>query len=103
MVGRSHQPARELLALRDDAGHVASMEAHGIGPIDLLVTDVWASMGQKDEAEERKAEALEGVFEELDGPGGRLPFRAGKPNGVPADDGPGLRHLADAGNPGSEP
>ncbi len=30
-----------LLALRDDAGHVASMEAHGIGPIDLLVVNLY--------------------------------------------------------------
>ncbi|MEM9425783.1 MAG: bifunctional phosphoribosylaminoimidazolecarboxamide formyltransferase/IMP cyclohydrolase [Pseudomonadota bacterium] len=30
-----------LLALRDDAGHVASMEAHGIGAIDLLVVNLY--------------------------------------------------------------
>ena len=30
-----------LLALRDDAGHLASMEAHGIGPIDLLVVNLY--------------------------------------------------------------
>ncbi len=30
-----------LLALRDDAGHVASMEEHGIGPIDLLVVNLY--------------------------------------------------------------
>ncbi len=30
-----------LLALRDDADHVASMEAHGIGPIDLLVVNLY--------------------------------------------------------------
>ena len=30
-----------LLALRDDAGHVASMTAHGIAPIDLLVVNLY--------------------------------------------------------------
>ena len=30
-----------LLALRDDAGHVASMEEHGIGAIDLLVVNLY--------------------------------------------------------------
>ena len=30
-----------LLALRDDAGHVASMESHGIAPIDLLVVNLY--------------------------------------------------------------
>ena len=30
-----------LLALRDDDAHVASMEAHGIGPIDLLVVNLY--------------------------------------------------------------
>ncbi|MBT8474321.1 MAG: bifunctional phosphoribosylaminoimidazolecarboxamide formyltransferase/IMP cyclohydrolase, partial [Alphaproteobacteria bacterium] len=30
-----------LLALRDDAGHVADMEAHGIAPIDLLVVNLY--------------------------------------------------------------
>src|SRR5690606_251235 len=30
-----------LLALRDDAGHVAAMELHGIGPIDLLVVNLY--------------------------------------------------------------
>ena len=30
-----------LLALRDDAGHVAAMEAHGIGAIDLLVVNLY--------------------------------------------------------------
>ncbi|MBT8413151.1 MAG: bifunctional phosphoribosylaminoimidazolecarboxamide formyltransferase/IMP cyclohydrolase [Boseongicola sp.] len=30
-----------LLALRDDAGHVASMDEHGIGPIDLLVVNLY--------------------------------------------------------------
>ena len=30
-----------LLALRDDAGHVAAMEAHGIGGIDLLVVNLY--------------------------------------------------------------
>jgi len=30
-----------LLALRDNAGHVASMEEHGIGPIDLLVVNLY--------------------------------------------------------------
>ena len=30
-----------LLALRDDQGHVAAMEEHGIGPIDLLVVNLY--------------------------------------------------------------
>ena len=30
-----------LLALRDDPGHVAAMEAHGIGAIDLLVVNLY--------------------------------------------------------------
>jgi phosphoribosylaminoimidazolecarboxamide formyltransferase/IMP cyclohydrolase len=30
-----------LLALRDNADHVAAMEAHGIGPIDLLVVNLY--------------------------------------------------------------
>ncbi len=30
-----------LLALRDDAAHVAAMEAHGIAPIDLLVVNLY--------------------------------------------------------------
>ena len=30
-----------LLAIRDDAGHVAAMEAHGIGPIDLAVINLY--------------------------------------------------------------
>ncbi len=30
-----------LLALRDDDGHVAAMEEHGIGPIDLLVVNLY--------------------------------------------------------------
>ncbi|NIZ09050.1 bifunctional phosphoribosylaminoimidazolecarboxamide formyltransferase/IMP cyclohydrolase [Pseudooceanicola sp. HF7] len=30
-----------LLALRDDAGHVAAMNEHGIGPIDLLVVNLY--------------------------------------------------------------
>ena len=30
-----------LLAQRDDAGHVAAMEAHGIAPIDLLVVNLY--------------------------------------------------------------
>ncbi|MEM1313676.1 MAG: bifunctional phosphoribosylaminoimidazolecarboxamide formyltransferase/IMP cyclohydrolase [Pseudomonadota bacterium] len=30
-----------LLALRDDAGHVAAMQAHGIGAIDLLVVNLY--------------------------------------------------------------
>ncbi|MEO1536905.1 MAG: bifunctional phosphoribosylaminoimidazolecarboxamide formyltransferase/IMP cyclohydrolase [Pseudomonadota bacterium] len=30
-----------LLALRDDKDHVSSMEAHGIGPIDLLVVNLY--------------------------------------------------------------
>ncbi|KUF12741.1 bifunctional phosphoribosylaminoimidazolecarboxamide formyltransferase/IMP cyclohydrolase [Pseudoponticoccus marisrubri] len=30
-----------LLALRDDAGHVAAMEEHGIAPIDLLVVNLY--------------------------------------------------------------
>ncbi|NNF70951.1 MAG: bifunctional phosphoribosylaminoimidazolecarboxamide formyltransferase/IMP cyclohydrolase [Rhodobacteraceae bacterium] len=30
-----------LLALRDDAGHLADMEAHGIAPIDLLVVNLY--------------------------------------------------------------
>ncbi|QIE57077.1 bifunctional phosphoribosylaminoimidazolecarboxamide formyltransferase/IMP cyclohydrolase [Pikeienuella piscinae] len=30
-----------LLALRNDAGHVAAMEAHGIAPIDLLVVNLY--------------------------------------------------------------
>ena len=30
-----------LLALRDDAGHVASMAEHGIGPIDLVVVNLY--------------------------------------------------------------
>ena len=30
-----------LLALRDNAGHVAAMEAHGIAPIDLLVVNLY--------------------------------------------------------------
>ncbi len=30
-----------LLALRDDAAHVAAMDAHGIGPIDLLVVNLY--------------------------------------------------------------
>jgi phosphoribosylaminoimidazolecarboxamide formyltransferase/IMP cyclohydrolase len=30
-----------LLALRDDPGHVAAMEAHGIAPIDLLVVNLY--------------------------------------------------------------
>ncbi|MDF0601818.1 bifunctional phosphoribosylaminoimidazolecarboxamide formyltransferase/IMP cyclohydrolase [Psychromarinibacter sp. C21-152] len=30
-----------LLALRDDESHVAAMEAHGIGPIDLLVVNLY--------------------------------------------------------------
>ncbi|MCU0910827.1 MAG: bifunctional phosphoribosylaminoimidazolecarboxamide formyltransferase/IMP cyclohydrolase, partial [Rhodobacteraceae bacterium] len=30
-----------LLALRDDPGHVASMQAHGILPIDLLVVNLY--------------------------------------------------------------
>jgi phosphoribosylaminoimidazolecarboxamide formyltransferase / IMP cyclohydrolase len=30
-----------LLAVRDDAAHVASMEEHGIGPIDLLVINLY--------------------------------------------------------------
>ena len=30
-----------LLALRDNAGHRAAMEAHGIGPIDLLVVNLY--------------------------------------------------------------
>ncbi|MEI4233171.1 bifunctional phosphoribosylaminoimidazolecarboxamide formyltransferase/IMP cyclohydrolase [Roseovarius sp. D22-M7] len=30
-----------LLALRDDAGHVAAMEAHGVAPIDLLVVNLY--------------------------------------------------------------
>jgi phosphoribosylaminoimidazolecarboxamide formyltransferase/IMP cyclohydrolase len=30
-----------LLALRDDPGHVAAMEAHGIDPIDLLVVNLY--------------------------------------------------------------
>ncbi|MEO0917895.1 MAG: hypothetical protein AAFY31_13075, partial [Pseudomonadota bacterium] len=30
-----------LLALRDNSDHVASMEAHGIGPIDLLVVNLY--------------------------------------------------------------
>ena len=30
-----------LLALRDDPDHLASMEAHGIGPIDLLVVNLY--------------------------------------------------------------
>ncbi len=30
-----------LLALRDDAGHVAAMQAHGIAPIDLLVVNLY--------------------------------------------------------------
>jgi len=30
-----------LLALRDDAGHVAAMKEHGIGPIDLLVVNLY--------------------------------------------------------------
>jgi phosphoribosylaminoimidazolecarboxamide formyltransferase/IMP cyclohydrolase len=30
-----------LLALRDDAGHVASMETHGIGAIDLVVVNLY--------------------------------------------------------------
>jgi phosphoribosylaminoimidazolecarboxamide formyltransferase/IMP cyclohydrolase len=30
-----------LLALRDDAGHVEAMQAHGIAPIDLLVVNLY--------------------------------------------------------------
>ncbi|MBM3613394.1 MAG: bifunctional phosphoribosylaminoimidazolecarboxamide formyltransferase/IMP cyclohydrolase, partial [Alphaproteobacteria bacterium] len=30
-----------LLALRDDAEHLAAMAAHGIGPIDLLVVNLY--------------------------------------------------------------
>src|SRR6202171_5519223 len=30
-----------LLAIRDDAAHAASMQAHGIGPIDLLVVNLY--------------------------------------------------------------
>ncbi|MEL6517617.1 MAG: bifunctional phosphoribosylaminoimidazolecarboxamide formyltransferase/IMP cyclohydrolase [Pseudomonadota bacterium] len=30
-----------LLALRDDAGHVADMDAHGIAPIDLLIVNLY--------------------------------------------------------------
>jgi len=30
-----------LLALRDDAGHVAAMDTHGIAPIDLLVVNLY--------------------------------------------------------------
>ena len=30
-----------LLALRNDAGHIAAMAAHGIGPIDLLVVNLY--------------------------------------------------------------
>ncbi len=30
-----------LLALRDDDGHVAAMEAHGIGAIDLVVVNLY--------------------------------------------------------------
>ncbi|MBR9765884.1 MAG: bifunctional phosphoribosylaminoimidazolecarboxamide formyltransferase/IMP cyclohydrolase [Rhodobacteraceae bacterium] len=30
-----------LLALRDDAGHVAAMNEHGIGPIDLLIVNLY--------------------------------------------------------------
>lgn len=50
-----------LLAVRDDAAHVASMEEHGIGPIDLLVINLYPF-----EATVAKGAARDEVVENID-------------------------------------
>jgi phosphoribosylaminoimidazolecarboxamide formyltransferase/IMP cyclohydrolase len=50
-----------LLALRDDPGHVAAMESHGIGPIDLVVVNLYPF-----EAAVARGAARDEVIENID-------------------------------------
>jgi len=50
-----------LLAVRDDAEHVAAMQAHGIGPIDLVVVNLYPF-----EATVAKGAARDDVIENID-------------------------------------
>jgi len=50
-----------LLAVRDDAAHVAAMQAHGIGPIDLVVVNLYPF-----EATVAKGAARDDVIENID-------------------------------------
>ncbi len=63
-----------LLALRDNPEHVAAMEAHGIGPIDLLVVNLYPF-----EATVARGAAYEEVIENID-IGGPAMIRAGAKN-----------------------
>jgi len=63
-----------LLALRDDAGHVASMDAHGIGGIDLVVVNLYPF----EETVAKGAEYAE-VIENID-IGGPAMIRSGAKN-----------------------
>ncbi len=63
-----------LLALRDNPEHVAAMEAHGIGPIDLLVVNLYPF-----EATVARGAAYDEVIENID-IGGPAMIRAGAKN-----------------------
>ena len=63
-----------LLALRDDAGHVASMKEHGIEPIDLLVVNLYPF-----EATVAKGAAYDDCVENID-IGGPAMIRAAAKN-----------------------
>ncbi len=63
-----------LLALRDNPEHVAAMEAHGIGPIDLLVVNLYPF-----EATVARGASYDEVIENID-IGGPVMIRAGAKN-----------------------
>jgi len=50
-----------LLGLRDDDGHLASMEAHGIGPIDVVAINLYAFRETVARAEVSEQEAIENI------------------------------------------
>lgn len=87
-----------LLALRDDAGHVAAMETHGIAPIDLLVVNLYPF-----EATVAKGASPEDCIENIDIGGPAMIRAAAKNHGHvavvtdPEDYAPLLAELAEGG------
>lgn len=55
----THKPDGDVVDLRDDAIQITHDPKAAVENVDLVVTDVWASMGQEDEAQERN-EAFKG-------------------------------------------
>jgi len=77
-----------LLAVRDDAAHVATLEAEGIEPIDLVCVNLYPFEQTVAGHEVDESEAIENIGDT----GGKEPHRAGrKPRGQPDRRMTGLR------------